>query len=80
MSTSQYIMAVPILFSVSVQASGRSCAQGEHVMTSVVAGIASEGQFQAETLLAAHEQFSERIFFFPDGSVNFCMTMSVCSD
>lgn len=56
-------MAVSILFSVSVQAGGRSSAQGERVMTSVVAGIASERQFQAEILLATWEQFSERIFF-----------------
>lgn len=56
-------MAVSILFSASVQGGGRSCVHGEHVMTSVVAGIASERQFQTETLLATREQFTERNFF-----------------
>lgn len=45
-------MAVSILFSVSVHEGGRLSAQGEHIMRSVVAGIASERLFQAETLRA----------------------------
>lgn len=45
-------MAVSILFAVSVQAGGRSSARGERVITSVVAGIATERQFWAEILLA----------------------------
>lgn len=57
-------MAVSILLSISVQTGGRSSAQGEHVMTSVVAGITTERQFQAEILLATWEQFSERVFWF----------------
>lgn len=57
-------MAVSILFSVSVQAGGRSLAQGEHVTTTVVAGIARERQCQAEILLATWERFSEMILFF----------------
>lgn len=57
-------MAVSILFSTSVLAGGRSSAQGECVMTSVVAGIASERRFQAEILLATLQHFSERTFFF----------------
>lgn len=40
-----------IFLSIFVGAGGRPSAQGEHVMTSVVAAIAGERQFQAEILL-----------------------------
>lgn len=43
-------MAVSILFSICVQEGKRLSAQGEHIMRSGVAGIASERPFQAETL------------------------------
>lgn len=44
---------VSILFSITVQAGGRSSPQGECVMISVVASIDGERQFQAEILLAS---------------------------
>lgn len=55
---------VSISFSIFVGAGGRSSAQGERVMTSVVAAIAGERQFQAEILLTIWEQFSKSCFLF----------------